>query len=312
MRLYVMAMAYDVRSPTPHVYGPPGCGKSTMAQQLADLVHKKLHIINVSRLSPLEVEGVQMPVDENTALHMIPAAFWSRLQDGDIILLDEFLRGFPEVYNALLDILTSRRAGDFELPRVFIMAASNSVTTYDKALEDRLVHLTVPDPRKSKGEKKRLATMLVDALGLLPEMDKSYEMATLLDTEVLPMFDMLDSIGKSNGQVAASKGQSLRKLIGLAQLREFGQSAALKELIVMNNNKAMQTGKIQYVFLPDGLSATPVYITKAKQLAQQKDKLTEVQARNLDLNLQLIELEVIRNQKEGSTTDEPDINDIFS
>ena len=80
--------------------GPPGCGKSTYVEQLADLVGKELHIINVSRLSPLDVEGVlQMPhgAGEDMVLKMLPATFWTSLHEGDILLMDEFLRGFPEV-----------------------------------------------------------------------------------------------------------------------------------------------------------------------------------------------------------------------
>lgn len=75
MRLYVMSMAYDVRSPMPHLVGPPGCGKSTSVEQLAELLNVQLHIINVSRLSPLEIEGVQMPrgTDDEQQLHMLPA-----------------------------------------------------------------------------------------------------------------------------------------------------------------------------------------------------------------------------------------------
>ena len=159
MKLYAMSMAYKVTSPMPHLVGPPGCGKSTYVQQLADLLGVELHIINVSRLSPLDVEGVQMPhgLGDDMILKMLPATYWSTLKDGDILLFDEFLRGFPEVYNAILDIFTSRRVGALRLPDVFIIGASNSVVAYDSALEDRLLHITVPDPRKSKTEKAHIA-----------------------------------------------------------------------------------------------------------------------------------------------------------
>ena len=79
MKLYVMSMAYKVRSPMPHLVGPPGCGKSTYVEQLAELLGVELHLINVSRLSPLDVEGVQMPhgTGEDMALRMLPATFWT-------------------------------------------------------------------------------------------------------------------------------------------------------------------------------------------------------------------------------------------
>lgn len=312
LKLYVMAMAVDVRSPTPHLFGPPGCGKSSTVEQLAELVGVNLHIINVARLSPLEVEGLQMPVEDNTRVHMIPAAFWSRLKPGDIVLFDEFLRGFPEVYNALLDIFTSRRAGAFELPPVFIVAASNTTVAYDKALEDRLLHLPVPDPRKRKTVKRKLAQMIVDQLGLLTDMVDSMEMQTLLDTEVLPMFEVLDALKNKSSSPATVKGCSVRNLIGQAQLRQV-QSAALKELLTMNNQRAMAAGKPQFVFLADGKDRKvfPEYEAKARALLG-NERLTEVQALNLNLNLQLIEMESVRHEKEGDVDDDVVDDAVFS
>lgn len=315
MKLYVMAMANDVRSPLPHLFGPPGCGKSTVVEQLAALVGVRLHLINVSRLSPLDVEGVQMPhgTGDDMVLRMLPATFWTQLKDGDIILFDEFLRGFPEVYNALLDILTSRRVGAFVLPKVFIIGASNSTTSYDKALEDRLLHLPVPDPRTSKRAKKEQANHLVKALGLMPDMEDSYEMQSLLDTEVLPMYEILDQIkGKSSSTPATLKGVSVRNLIGQGLLREV-RSAGLRELIDMNNKRAMSAGKAQYVVLVDAKakSIPTGYPAAAQKLSEVKEKLTEQQGRNLELNLQMIEMESIRNQKGDGADDDTFIPDPF-
>lgn len=309
LKLYTMYMACDVRSPVPHLFGPPGCGKSTSVEQAADVIGVNLHIINVARISPLDLEGVQMPhgQDEAMKLKLLTATFWTQLEEGDILLLDEFLRGFPEVYNGILDILTSRQVGGYKLPKVFIVAASNSTVSYDKALEDRLLHLPVPDPRKRKGVKKQLAERLVEALGLLPEMTTSMEMQTLLDTEVLPMYEVLDNLkNKSSASPASLKGRSLRNLIGQAQLRQV-ESSALSELISMNNAKALSAGKPQYVFLLNGKNQQ-AYETKAHPLVG-NDRLTPVQAVNLQLNLQLIEMENIRHEK--GTNHDDDVDDIF-
>jgi hypothetical protein len=315
LKLYTMAMVGDVRSPMPHLFGPPGCGKSSVVQEAADLIGCKLHIINVSRLSPLELEGVQMPTtnEDVQKLQLLLATFWSSLEDGDIVLLDEFLRGFPEVYNGLLDILTSRQVGGFVLPKVFIIGASNSTVSYDKALEDRLLHLPVPDPRVKKRVKKDLAKRIVDALGLLPEMVDSYEMTSLLDTEVLPMYEILDSLKNKASSPAMLKGTSLRNLIGQAQLREV-QVPALAEVLQMNNQKAITAAKWQYVFLTTGKNADPRYTKVAESLVG-NEKLTPVQAQNLSLNLQLIEMEAIRHAREGNEDDAvSDIvdDDVFS
>jgi hypothetical protein len=305
MKLYAMSMAYKVTSPMPHLVGPPGCGKSTYVQQLADLLGVELHIINVSRLSPLDVEGVQMPhgIGDQMILKMLPATYWSTLKDGDILLFDEFLRGFPEVYNAILDIFTSRRVGALRLPDVFIIGASNSVVAYDSALEDRLLHITVPDPRKSKTEKAHIARLLVEYLGLLPSMVNSPEMIAVLDSEILPTYDLLDSFKKRGVKVTpggSMKGYSLRNLIGQAQLRTI-ESGPLKELIDANNHMAMLESKAQYVLLRSGRSSAvnTNYEVQAKKL-RGNPRLTTTQALNIELNLQLIEME------QAKTTEEDD------
>lgn len=291
MKLYAMAMAYDVRSPLPHIVGPPGCGKSTSVEQLADLLGVNLHIINVSRISPLELEGVMMPqgLDEEQRLRMLTATHWTQLKEGDILLLDEFLRGFPEVYNGLLDIFTSRRVGSYVLPKVFIVGASNSVVAYDQALEDRLLHLPVTDPRKSKVELRNLGRIMVDALGLLPAMAEDPDMVELLEQVVLPMYDILDSFTKK-GVKAAGKadGQSLRKLIGQVQLRTV-KVPLLKDMINRNNQLALQAGKAQYVVLLDGKNPPGGYVHAAEQI-KDNPRLSEVQRTNVLMNLELVAL----------------------
>lgn len=305
MRMYMMGMAYDVRSPMPHLVGPPGCGKSSVVEQLADLLEVKLHIINVSRMSPLEVEGVQMPhgSGEDMALRMLPATFWTSLKHGDILLMDEFLRGFPEVYNSLLDVFTSRRVGGFTLPRVFIIGASNSTTTYDAALEDRLLHLLVPDPRSSIREFNKLGKLLTAELGLLPSMATSPEMKQLLTDEVLPTYELLDVFKKKKGKQVSTmnsttsgfKGTSMRNLIGQAQLRCI-QSNSLKTLIDVNNENAINEHKYQYLLLIKHTVADTV--VKSLRTLKDNSKLTALQRLNIMMNLQLIDMELAKIEKE--------------
>jgi hypothetical protein len=232
-------------------------------------------------------------------LRMLPATFWTQLKEGDILLMDEFLRGFPEVYNGLLDIFTSRRVGAHRLPKVFIIGASNSVVAYDQALEDRLLHLPVPDPRKKPTEKTRLQEIFVQAVGLHPSMVGSLEMNDMLDEEVLPMYSLLDSFKKNGTKVTATtNGVSLRNLIGQAQLRLI-QSPSLAEVLGANNLMAMRMNVPQYVVLPDGKtkSVPPRYHEEAVKL-RGNPKLTEIQALNLEMNLQLIEMQVAIDNQE--------------
>lgn len=302
LKLYTMAISGDVRSPVPHLFGPPGCGKSTFVEKAAELIREQtgscnLHVINVSRISPLELEGVQMPIEENSRLHLLTATFWTQLKDGDILLLDEFLRGFPEVYNGLLDILTSRRVGSFQLPKVFIIAASNSTVAYDKALEDRLLHLAVPDPRNSENVRKEIGKVLVDEIGLLPSMATSAEMEQLLITEVCPMYDIMDQLKhRANIGAATIKGHSPRNLVGQARMRHI-VSSDLLALISMNNRRAINEGKYQYVILPDGKTVDRKYLSNLKAVLS-SPKLSQQQRLNMELNVQLIAMENARKDEE--------------
>jgi hypothetical protein len=120
------------------------------------------------------------------------------------------------------------------------------------------------------------------------------------------MYEVLDNLKAKAASPVSVKGRSIRNLIGQAQLRQV-QSSALEELITMNNQRAMQQGKAQYVFLLDARpSKVPnLYEPKAHQL-QGNERLTPVQSLNLELNLQLIEMEKIRREK---GVDEDDILD---
>jgi len=290
--MYMGYTTYGTTGLMPHIVGPPGSGKSTIARQLADLLGVQLHTISVARLNPLETEGIQMPhgEGEDMILRLLPAAAWERMKDGDVVLFDEFLRGFPEVYNALLDIFTSREVGGKQLPKVFMLAASNSVSTYDPALEDRLLHIPVADPRKRKAEQTRLERMLIDEIGLHPDCKKSGELDTLMRDVLLPTFDVLDTLIKHQGKkagVTEREGKSLRNLIAQVQLRTV-ITPELTALVEESNRLAMKDKQYQYVIV---LKKPPLgYEAEARALAGVKDRLTAVQRMNLEMNLQMIEM----------------------
>lgn len=301
LRLYTASQMGGASTPVPHLFGPPGCGKSSVVRDAADLLGVNMFTINVSRISPLDLEGVQMPDKNNKALQLLTAIYWTQLRDGDILLLDEFLRGFPEVYNGLLDILTSREVGGFKLPKVFIIAASNTTVAYDQALSDRLLHLPVPDPRKSKGEKHRIAERIIAETGLLPGLRDSPEMADLLKNVVLPMYTILDTQKGGKNLQAQSTVQephhmSIRKLIGMTLLREV-HCPEMVTLIEENNRRAMAAKQSHYVVILDPAAAPHGYATEVQKLKKNMEDLTPLQARNLELNEQLLAMHAVKTEE---------------
>ena len=309
LKLYTAAMIGEVRTPVPHLFGPPGCGKSTFAKQAADVLGVSLHTINVSRISPLELEGVQMPDKNNQRLNLLTATFWTQLKEGDILLLDEFLRGFPEVYNGMLDILTSREVGGYKLPKVFIMAASNSVATYDAALEDRLLHLPVPDIRSSISARKALQKLLIKEAGLLPSMESTHEMEELFRMEILPTYMLLDSLKGDRAVSPAQSGKSVRNLLGQIHYRCI-QSTALQVLIDLNNNTAQQQAKFQYMIVTKPSDVADEATVEGLRSLKKNPRLTPNQVKQLELNIQLLDLFIAKSaQKEGEESEDVPIFD---
>ena len=132
-------------------------------------------------------------------------------------------------------------------------------------------------------------------------------MERMLDHEVLPTYELLDALKQNKTMGTASiKGVSLRNLIGQAKLRHI-MSPYLQEVIDMNNRRAIQEGKFQYVFLTSGKAVDARYTAAMPQLLK-SSKLTEGQRLNLTLNLQLIQLEEAKQQGKETVTDE----DIFA
>lgn len=305
LRLYTAGMIGGVRTPVPHLFGPPGCGKSTFVEQAAQMLGVQLHSINVSRISPLELEGVQMPMEGK--LELLLATYWNNLKDGDILFLDEFLRGFPEVYNGLLDILTSRTVAGHKLPRVFIIAASNSTTAYDPALTDRLLHLNVPDPRSNKGENHRIRNVMVEAMGLLPAMATSMEMDNLMASVVCPMYKILDGQGNRVVGNTVYDGVSPRNLIGQVQLRMV-TNTYLESLLLSNNRLAEQQGKEQYIiaFTSKGrlTHIEPDYLSDIRSMMR-NPKMSDRQRMQAEVNIQIIES---FKAQEKEANDDPDDN----
>lgn len=240
IKLYWLATTYDVRSPMPHIVGPPGASKSTTVHELAETVGCKVHTLNVSRLSPLEVEGLQIPHETESKLKLLVSNFWSNLNDGDIILLEEFLRGFPEVYNSLLDIFTAREVAGFKLPNVFIVGTSNTDVAYDQALQDRLLHIYVPDMTKTVIRSNAVSWFLSDAGLCRTDQTLVALCEGLFLAAVVPLYQK-QSNDVNNSHIV--KGSSARKLMGELLLRTF-ESLELSHFVNRYNSELLSLASV--------------------------------------------------------------------
>ena len=255
MLMYTSYMIHGTTGVIPHLIGPPGTNKSAVAQQLAEVFGVKLRVINVSRINPLEVEGMELPdtsadAETQRLVHLLSSR-WDDLQDGDIIQFDEFLRGFPEVYNGLLDVITSRKILDKTLPKVFIMAASNNFVAYDEALEDRLVHIPVQNPAKDAVFLKESLERFVEETGMMPSLAGSSELEQVFQEYVIPMYDMLDLFKNPNAAGTARKitgnnatkqtlysARNLKSQIQLGTFEHNAKASTLKTCVKENNTVA--------------------------------------------------------------------------
>ena len=305
LKLYTAGMAGQVHSPVPHLFGPPGSGKSSVVQEAGRRLGVKVHIINVSRLSPLELEGVQLP--EEGKLRLLLASMWNRLQPGDIILWDEFLAcSFPEVFNGLLDIITSREVGGHQLPPVFMIAASNTTSTYASALEDRLLHLPVPDPRTDDKVLNAMVERFIQRSFLLPgDARVRAEVRSLLQVWSVPAYEVLDQLQGSGTVLGQQRPNTIspRKLEGLLKLRYVTEVPKLNTAIRINNRRCLLNPDENWRYMTVTSSESQLQDNVPESYLQHAmkglDSLSpEMQAHHL-VNIQMMKLRTM-SLKEGS------------
>ena len=288
--LYTAAQTQGTTSPMPHLFGPPGTGKSSVVKQLADLAGVRLHTVNVSRLSPLELEGVQVPNKDASELNMLYSSLWTALKPGDIILWDEYLRGFPEVYNGILDILTSRHVAGLDLPPVFMVGASNSTVAYDPALDDRLLHIPVPDIRKNNAAYNDMLERFITEASLMPHEDVTDVVSAWFQVYVTPGYRVLDELSrKPQAGSDITEYISPRKAAGMVQLRKFPSS--LNQVVNVSNSFARLAARPERFIVHDQESA-PTFkeLTQDGVPSSLMDSFSEIEYKNFHTNVALLKL----------------------
>jgi len=131
------------------LWGPPGLGKSSVAEQVADELNLKLIDIRLTQMEPTDLRGIPVPFksddgkafvewaipallpkrDAGSRISTLKDELSGRVYDGAIILLDELPNAAPSVQAGSYQLVLDGALGEYTVPdNVIVMAAGNRDT----------------------------------------------------------------------------------------------------------------------------------------------------------------------------------------
>jgi MoxR-like ATPase len=194
------------------IWGPPGIGKSSIVEQLAQEHQLKFIDLRLSQLAPTDLRGLPVAVDGVSK--WFPPEFLPH-SDRGILFLDEINMAPPAMQGMAQQLILDRRVGSYTLPDGwFVWAAGNrkedraAVFDMPSPLANRFLHLQVePDFESFKayalatGVHEQIISFLSFRSSLLHKIDpqkpawcspRSWVMASKLHTAGL---DIASAIG---------------------------------------------------------------------------------------------------------------------
>lgn len=137
----------------PCLLGAPGIGKTEGIEEFARTHGRNVVHIIASQILPTEVSGMTMPNQETHSMDVFDHARLSHMRDGDILFLDELLKGQQQVLSACLTLVQERRLmSGHRLPDVIIVAAANplaSAKMLPEEIKQRFLFIDVEFDSKS-------------------------------------------------------------------------------------------------------------------------------------------------------------------
>ena len=260
--------------------GPPGCGKSTAPAQAAALLDVPIYTISLLTTDPMEVRGYDTPGVDGELVARV-ASHWKDREPYSIVVFEELDKAYLQQLHAVIDLMTGRKVGDYELPPLHFIAVANSAEFASPAVLDRLLLTAVPDPRHSTKVNHKVRERIVEFSGLHPSMVESDELNRLMSDEVLPPYNVLDGI-KSKSRAAVKQGLSERRVIAMIKQRSL-EHPRVRALVSMNNQMCESQDDMEHYFVHNRASASAAaHISWSKMLTN--NELTPTQEQTVRVN----------------------------
>ena len=109
-----LTLLVEARQPA-IVWGPPGCAKSQIAQQVADRAGREYIDVRALLLDPVDLRGIPWR-DGHDRTRWAPPAFLPPADGRWLVNLEELPSAVPMVQAALYQLVLDRRCGEYELP----------------------------------------------------------------------------------------------------------------------------------------------------------------------------------------------------
>lgn len=183
------------------MWGPPGCGKSSVVHQIANELNMNVMDLRLAQLDPTDLRGLPMTNNLTKRADWFLPSFWpdratepgvrtvtnekgkeQKIEYGvgdcpkgpGIIFLDEIEKAPISVKNASLQLVLDRRVGSYELPNDWaIVCAGNREEDgcfsqpLGAALSNRMIHLDVEPDVETWSAWAREEKVLDDVIGFL-------------------------------------------------------------------------------------------------------------------------------------------------
>ncbi|MEI8108915.1 MAG: MoxR family ATPase [Verrucomicrobiota bacterium] len=189
------------------IWGPPGVGKSSIVEQVAQSAHLEIIDLRLSQLAPTDLRG--LPIADGKISRWLPPEFLPTTGRG-ILFLDELNMAPPAVQGIAQQLILNRQVGSYKVPEDwFVWAAGNrkedraAVFDMPAPLANRFLHYSVEphfDSFRSwangRGVHEQILAFLAFRPSLLHHPDpknpawpscRSWELASELHTLKMPI-----------------------------------------------------------------------------------------------------------------------------